>query len=147
MTNTASRSIRVFPAPVNVVTLPIPPDYPILPLNNIQYQPVAYTQATPYTIFVTVLIPLLSNQTIVAPSVIEECNDQGAYSFEYTLVINGSSGSQQPDAIALLSFSFMLSGITDYKVKIIVNGDGQPDTSDPLGKVVMDSNMEPSSNG
>lgn len=146
MINASSRSINVFPAPVNIITIPYPASYPSLPLNTIQYQPAAYTQATSSVAFVTVLLPVLTNQTITAPSVIQATVDeQGKSIFEYTIGISTSTGSQQPDGIALLSFSFLLGGVTDYKIVVTVNNGTHDDTGDPLGKVVMDSNMEPSS--
>lgn len=141
----ASRSINVFPAPVNIITIPYPASYPSLPLNTIQYQPAAYTQATSSVAFVTVLLPVVTNQTITAPSVIIVTKDEhGKSTFEYTIVISPGNGLQQPDGIALLSFSFLLGGVADYNIVVTVNSDAHNVTGDPLGKVVMDSNMEPS---
>lgn len=140
----ASRSVNVFPAPVNITIIPYPAGYPSLPLNTIQYQPTAYTQATSSVAFVTVLLPVVTSESITAPSVIiASTDDKEVTTFEYNIVISTNSGSQQADGIALLSFSFLLGGITNYKIVVNVNNVSHNDTGDPLGKVVMDSNMEP----
>jgi hypothetical protein len=135
--------VAVFPNPVNVLTIPLPPDYPRLPITEMTFQPVAYNQGTGNVTFVTVLVPLLPKQMLIPAT--EIIMDEGAtgYTFTYAIEVETDDRYADFDRLALMSFSFLtgLPHSTPFKVSIEVLPIGE--TNSAPGKVVMDSNMDP----
>lgn len=137
-----STPVAVFPNPVNVLTIPLPADYPQLPIGEMSFQPVAYNQGVDHVTYVTVLVPLFAGQKLITPTEISMDEDASGYVYTYTIQIETSGEAPDFDTLALMSFSFMtnLSGGAPFKVAIevlpLVLTGGQ-------GKVVMDSNMDP----
>ena len=140
---TTSTAVAVFPNPVNVNTIPLPAGYPRLPLSEMSFQPVAYNQGYGSVAYVTVLVPLLAGQKLEPAT--EIFMDAGPSGFMYTYSIDIVMGPDAPefDNLALLSFSFFTtpSGSAPFQVAIEVSPIGS--TTEGTGKVVMDSNMDP----
>lgn len=139
-----STAIPVFPNPVNVLTIPLPADYPRLPLGEMSFQPVAYNQGVNNVTYVTVLLPLLAKQMLIPATEISLDAGAGGYVYTYTIQIETDEGAADFDRLALMSFSFWanLSGNAPFKVAIEVLPLGPTGSQ---GKVVMDSNMDPTS--
>ena len=140
---TASTPIAVFPNPVNVNTVPLPADYPKLPISEMSFQPVAYNQGYGHVTYVTVLVPLPAGQILEPATEIFLDAGSSGYVYSYTINIVTSVDAPDFDNLALMSFSFLttLSGGSPFKVSIEV----LPivPTTEGSGKVVMDSNMDP----
>ena len=107
-------------------------------------QPVAYTQGIANVSYVTVLLPLLPKQIPEPAQVIfKQGDDESGYTFTYNIRIITDDNAVGVDRLALMSFSFFthLSKFTPYKVAIEISL--LTPTSETGGKVVMDSNMDP----
>jgi len=127
--------------PIPVYT-ELPANYPQLPLNDLWFQPAAYTQGKNNTVYVTVLIPLPPNQQVVPPETIERGQEDGSIQFIYNIELRKDGKANASDTLAYFTFSFRpdLPAGTNFKLRISVIA--APGT-DELGKVVMDSNMLP----
>lgn len=141
--------VKVFPVLSDVPLSPIPvytelpSNYPRLPLNDLWFQPVAYTQGIEDMVYVTVLIPLPPNQKVVPPGIIEKQQDEGSVQFNYNIELMKDGNANASYTLAFFTFSFapeLPAGTQNFKLKIAVTA--EPGT-DELGKVVMDSNMLP----
>ena len=142
----ASTTIAVFPHPVPVFMIPLPDDYPRLPLGEVSFQPVAYNQGTGNASgnvnYVTVLVPLLAKQGLIPATEISMDGGTTGYTFTYSIQLVTDPAADDFDRLALMSFSFLTpaeAGI-DFKVAIEVLPLGNTGSQ---GKVVMDSNMDP----
>jgi hypothetical protein len=136
--------ITVFPNPVPVFLIHLPENYPRLPITEMNLQPVSYTQGIANVSYVTVLLPLSPKQTALpAQEIYKEGDNESGYTFTYNIQVVNDDTADDVDRLALMSFSFFthLSGLTPFKVAIGVSL--LTPTSAGLGKVVMDSNMDP----
>jgi len=137
-----STSIAVFPNPVPVFTIPLPEDYPRLPLGEMNFQPVAYNQGTGIVTYVTVLVPLLARQRLVPAADISMDAGTTGYTFTYTVEIVTDQNTDNFDRLAFMSFSFLTPAIVGDNFKVAI--EVLPlDNTGSQGKVVMDSNMDP----
>lgn len=136
-------SITVFPNPVPVFIIPLPENYPRLPITEMNMQPVAYTQGISGITYVTVLLPLSPKQMAEPAQEIYKNESATDCMFTYNIQIVTDDNAADVDRLALMSFSFLthLSGSKAFKVSIEVSL--LTLTSEALGKVVMDSNMDP----
>jgi len=139
-----STPISVFPSSVPVFYVPLPDNYPKLPVTQMNLQPVAYNQGISGNTWVTVLVPLGAGQIVVPASVIimDESADAGA-TFTYTIDIVSDDNSVDIDRLALMSFSFLTHLSGDEPFKVVIEVKLLLPASEGLGKVVMDSNMDP----
>jgi hypothetical protein len=113
-------------------------------MTEMNMQPVAYTQGIANVSYVTVLLPLGPKQRAEPAQEIYRDGDESGYTFTYTIqIVSDDSKDSDDNRLALMSFSFFthLSGTTPFKVAIEVSL--LTPTSAGLGKVVMDSNMDP----
>ena len=138
-------AIAVFPNPVPVFMIPLPADYPRLPITEMGYQPVAYNQGTGKVTYVTVLVPVAARQTLIPATEIFMDAGITGITYTYTIQIETDDSAADFDRLALMSFSFLTQvAVSDFKVAIEVSSTtGSAESESGPGKVVMDSNMDP----
>lgn len=135
-------------ADFSLTYIPLPEDYPILPLTDQQFQPAAYTQGQGDAIYVTIVLPLPGQMSIELPHGIsyKESGERDTYKCVLQLMDDVESGLEA--RLALLKFSINLSDQMspegNWEIEVLVpkteGGEGNEGT---LGKVVMDANMLP----
>ena len=137
-------SIPVFPNPVPVFMIPLPADYPRLPITDMSFQPVAYNQGTGKVTYVTVLVPVPANYTLIPATEINMDVDVTGITYIYTIQIFPDDAAADFDRLALMSFSFITQTPgNNFKVAIGVSSGSSSTETEAQGKVVMDSNMDP----
>ncbi len=138
-------AIPVFPNPVPVFLIPLPQDYPRLPITEMAFQPVAYNQGTGKVTYVTVLVPLPARQTLIPAAEIIMDEAPTGTTFTYSIQNVADDTAADFDRLALMSFSFLspTPGMS-FKVAIeVFSSTGSATESEAHGKVVMDSDMDP----
>jgi hypothetical protein len=136
----APQSVSIFPYPLAISYIPLPDNYPQLPENNLATQPLGYTQGDNTTAYVTALIPVMEGSRVIA---------RPTFVFDSVHQLYICTISIEPDVnaiisrLAMFSFSFTYLQTVQFRVELriqLLN----PDGTNELGKVVMDSNMLPS---
>jgi hypothetical protein len=136
--------ITVFPNPVPVFTTPLPANYPRLPMTDMNSQPVAYTQGVANVTYVTVLLPLSPKQKAVpAQKIYQDGDNESGYTFTYNIRVISDDIADNADRLALMSFSFLTNLPPGTAFQVVITVSQLTETSSGLGKVVMDSNMDP----
>lgn len=128
--------------------IPLPADYPILPLNAQQCQPAAYTQGELEAIYVTIVLPLPDKMCIELPDGVS-FTEGGVHDIYKCVIQLGNDVESDPDGrLAMISFSINISeGMNPaghWEIEVLdAPGEGDEGNEGTLGKVVMDANMLP----